>query len=269
MTTTAVLPHNAKPAATWNAGGQAYDQISETIADAIDHCVLRLAPKPGERMLDVATGTGWTARRVAARGATVTGIDLGSDLIGAATSLARDAGLTIDFKVGDAESLDFPDAAFDAVASTFGVMFVSRPEAAAAELARVVKKGGRLGLVTWAPSSTVAEIFKVMRPYIATALPAPVAVRVGKAGPRAPAPRERLRPPQVRDRNHDHPPEERRRSLGPLRDGLRPHEDPGREPRARAPRGLEARLHRPPREVSTELGLAMPREYMVIIGQRR
>ena len=72
MTTSAVLPHNAKPAATWNAGGQKYDQISETIADAIEHCLLRLAPKSGERVLDVATGTGWTARRLAARGSNVT-----------------------------------------------------------------------------------------------------------------------------------------------------------------------------------------------------
>jgi len=77
----------------------------------------------------------------------------------------------IDFKVGDAESLEFPDQSFDCVTSTFGVMFVSRPEAAAAELARVTRKGGRLGLVTWLPGSTVEEIFQTMRPY----MPAPPA----------------------------------------------------------------------------------------------
>ena len=67
--TQAIQPHNIKAAATWNAGGEHYDKISHSIADSIEHCVIRLAPRPGERILDVATGTGWTARRVAARGA--------------------------------------------------------------------------------------------------------------------------------------------------------------------------------------------------------
>ena len=269
MTTTQVLPHNEKPAATWNAGGQAYDQISETIADAIDHCVLRLAPKSGERVLDVATGTGWTARRVAARGATVTGIDLGSDLIGAATALARDAGLTIDFKVGDAEGLAFPDAAFDAVISTFGVMFVSRPEAAAAELARVVKKGGRLGLVTWPLSSTVADIFKLMKPYM-TPPPSPPS-----------SPFEWGKPDRVREllasafdlKFETGITTIRRKSgaevwelfvtgYGPTKTLAASLEPERREALKRDFIALHEKY-------PTELGMAMPREYMVIIGHRR
>ena len=86
-----IQPQNIKMAATWNAGGQHYDRISLTIADSIEHCVNRLAPRSGERVLDVATGTGWTARRVAARGATVTGVDLGADLIDAANAAAAAA----------------------------------------------------------------------------------------------------------------------------------------------------------------------------------
>ena len=70
----------------------------------------------------------------------------------------------IDFRVGDAEALEFPDQSFDCVTSTFGVMFVTRPEAAAAELARVTRKGGRLGLVTWLPGSAAEELFQTMRP---------------------------------------------------------------------------------------------------------
>ena len=62
--TQSIQPHNAKAAATWDAGGQHYDNISHTIADSIEHCLSRLAPMPGERVLDVATGTGWTARRL-------------------------------------------------------------------------------------------------------------------------------------------------------------------------------------------------------------
>ncbi len=160
-----IQPHNITTAAIWNAGGRAYDRISETIADSIEHCVLRLAPRPGEHILDVATGTGWAARRVAARGALVTGINLGEDLIAAARAAAADAGLSIDFRVGDAEKLPFADQSFDAVISTCGVMFVRDPEAAAGELARVCKRGGRIALTTWPADGTIAGLFKVMQPY--------------------------------------------------------------------------------------------------------
>jgi SAM-dependent methyltransferase len=114
----------------------------------------------------VATGTGWTARRVAARGATVTGVDLGADLIEAAKTAAAEARLAIDFRVGDAEKLPFEDQSFDAIISTCGVMFVRDPDAAAAEFARVCKKGGRLGLTTWPSDGTIAGLFKVMKPYM-------------------------------------------------------------------------------------------------------
>src|SRR5262249_50435707 len=72
------------------------------------------------------------------------------------------------FRVADAEALPCDDQSFDAVISTFGVMFVSNPEATVAELARVCKPGGRLGLATWPPDSTVAGLFKVMQPYMPT-----------------------------------------------------------------------------------------------------
>lgn len=60
-----VQPHNQRPARVWSSGGARYDEISRGIADMIEHCVLRLAPRPGERVLDLATGTGWTSRRAA------------------------------------------------------------------------------------------------------------------------------------------------------------------------------------------------------------
>ena len=166
MSVQAIRPHNITPAAIWNAGGQAYDRISATLADAIEHCLLRLDPQPEERILDVATGTGWTARQVAARGANVSGIDFGADLIEAAKAAAVAARLEIDLRVGDAEMLSFADQTFDVVISTFGVMFVRDPEAAAAELARVCRKGGRIGLTTWSPDGTAVELFKVMQPYM-------------------------------------------------------------------------------------------------------
>ena len=172
MSAALIQPHNVRAAATWDSAGRHYERISQSIADAIEHCVVRLAPTPGERILDVATGTGWAARRMAARGARVIGIDLGADLIEAAKAYAAEARLPIEFRVGDAEALPFEDHSFDAVISTFGVMFVSNPEAAVAELARVCKRGGRLGLATWPADDTVAGLFKVMQPYMpAAAIP--------------------------------------------------------------------------------------------------
>jgi SAM-dependent methyltransferase len=168
--------HNAKSAAVWNTGGAAYDHLSRWIADAIEHGVSRLAPRPGEKILDVATGTGWTARRVAQLGARTTGIDFGPDLIAAAARLAAAQQLAIDWRVADAERLPFADGEFDAVISTFGVMFVARPERAAQELARVCRRGGRLALVAWLPDGNVFEMFKVMKPYVpvpATPVPSP------------------------------------------------------------------------------------------------
>lgn len=161
-----VQAHNQKAASTWGAGGSDYDHISASISDSIEHLVTRLAPRPGESFLDLATGTGWTARRLAQRGAKVTGIDIGEGVVAAAAEFAKAAGLAIDFRVGDAEKVDLPNAAFDGIASTCGVMFASRPEAVAGELARLCRPGGRIGLTTWLPQSAIAEMFKMMRPYM-------------------------------------------------------------------------------------------------------
>lgn len=166
-TTSAIQPHNQKAASVWNAGGAGYEEVSRGIADSIEHAVLRLDPRPGERVLDLATGTGWTARRVARRGAEVTGVDLGGALIESARERARAEGLEIDYRVGDAENLPFGDGAFDAVISTCGIMFATRPESAAAELARVTRRGGRIALTTWTPDGNVFAMFTVMKPYMA------------------------------------------------------------------------------------------------------
>ena len=80
--------HNQKPAATWSSGGGAYDEVSHQISSALEHCVVRLDPKPGEKVLDLATGTGWTSRLEARRGAKVTGADIAEDLLADARARA-------------------------------------------------------------------------------------------------------------------------------------------------------------------------------------
>ena len=166
MTDDPIQLGNREAAANWAAAGRAYERFSEDLGEATLHCIHRLAPAPGERVLDVAAGTGWGTRRVAARGARVHGVDFGDDLVAAARALAAEQGLEIEFSTAEAENLPFEEASFDLVMSTFGVMFATDPEAAAAELARVCRPGGRLGLATWSPDGTVAAMAReVMAPY--------------------------------------------------------------------------------------------------------
>jgi SAM-dependent methyltransferase len=169
---TVIQPHNERPAKVWSSGGDNYNAISRGIADSIEHAVMRLNPRPGEKILDLATGTGWTSRVVARRGATVTGVDIAAGLLDAAERQAAAEKLPIRYLQGDAEDLPFDDGSFDAVVSTCGIMFASRPEAAAQELARVVRPGGRIALTTWTSDGNLFKMFQVMKPFMA-APPAP------------------------------------------------------------------------------------------------
>jgi ubiquinone/menaquinone biosynthesis C-methylase UbiE len=169
-----IQPHNDRASKVWSAGGDNYNEVSRGIADSIEHAVLRLNPRAGEKVLDLATGTGWTSRLVARRGATVTGVDIAAGLLEAAERQAAAERLSIRYVPGDAESLPFEDASFDAVVSTCGVMFASKPEAAAHELARVVRSGGRMALTTWTSDGNLFKMFQVMKPYMAAPpVPAP------------------------------------------------------------------------------------------------
>ncbi|MCW2993685.1 MAG: Methyltransferase type 11, partial [Conexibacter sp.] len=97
--------------------------------------------------------------------APVTAVDLAPVLIDTARGRAQQRGLDIDYRVGDCERLELPDASFDAVSSTLGIMFSPDHEAAAAELARVTRPGGRIALANWTPTSGIADLFKLMAPF--------------------------------------------------------------------------------------------------------
>jgi SAM-dependent methyltransferase len=157
-----IAEHHQAAATTWGLGGKHYDDVSFAISDALAHAAQRLNPREGERILDVATGTGWSARNVARTGASVTGVDIAEDLLAAARELSAHVRPEIQFRLADAEQLPFDDAAFDGVISTFGVMFAVDQGKAAAELARVCRPRGRLVLATWAPDGAVAEFFGVV-----------------------------------------------------------------------------------------------------------
>jgi ubiquinone/menaquinone biosynthesis C-methylase UbiE len=170
---TVIKDHNLKAAAMWSGGGRAYDKISQSISGAIDHCVERLNPVDGERVADVATGTGWTSRTVARLGAHVIGVDIADGLLRAASEIAQEQGLSIEYRRGDAEELPFEEGEFDAVISTFGVMFAPGQQAAAAELARICRSGGRLAIAAWLPDSNAVALRNVLAPFMMASPPPP------------------------------------------------------------------------------------------------
>jgi ubiquinone/menaquinone biosynthesis C-methylase UbiE len=115
-----------------------------------------------ENVLDVAAGNGNATLAAARRGCQVTSTDYVSMLLDRGAERARAEGLNVTFKVADAEALPFEDASFDAVLSTFGVMFAPDQARAASEMTRVCRPGGRIGLANWTPEGFIGQLFKTL-----------------------------------------------------------------------------------------------------------
>lgn len=137
-----------------------WDRLAQTNAPSHAVLVEALQPRPGERWLDVGTGSGGVALRAARAGAVVTGVDIAPEAI----EEARKGG-EAEFLVADAQALPFPDASFDVVASAFGVNFAPDHSAAARELARVCRPGGRLGLTLMPKNSRAGEMWTLIRRF--------------------------------------------------------------------------------------------------------
>lgn len=120
----------------------------------------------GQRVLDVACGTGVVAVTAARRGASVTGIDLTPPLLDRARENSRIANVEIEWREGDVEALPFETASFDAVLSQYGHMFAPRPEVAIAEMLRVLKPGGTIAFSTWPPELFVGRGFALVGSYL-------------------------------------------------------------------------------------------------------
>lgn len=155
----------ARQRATWSTGdyavvGATLQIVAETLCAAVDL-------RPGERVLDVATGSGNTALAAARCFAEVTGVDYVPALLARGRERAAAERLPVDFRDGDAEALPFADASFDVVLSTFGVMFAPDQRRAAAELLRVCRPGGRIGLANWTPAGVLGESFRVIAGHVA------------------------------------------------------------------------------------------------------
>jgi SAM-dependent methyltransferase len=140
--------------AVWMAGD--FGQIAVHIAAEGERFVSRLGIKAGDRVLDIACGTGNTAIPAARFGAKVTGVDIATNLLEQARKRAAAEQLSIQFEEGDAEELPYSDDSFDVVQTMFGAMFAPRPERVAAELIRVCKPGGLIAMANWTPMGFVA-----------------------------------------------------------------------------------------------------------------
>ena len=180
-TRTHPLPDPAKRQvrATWATGD--YGAIARhEFWQTGERLVRRLDVRPGEDVLDVACGTGNAALRAATAGARVVGIDLTPELFATGRALAAEAGVEITWLEGDAEAMPVADESFDVVLSTFGCMFAPGHRAAAREIARVLRPGGRMGLCAWIPTGAMGPFFAILARYLPQPYPdAPAPLRWG------------------------------------------------------------------------------------------
>ena len=154
----------ARQQQTWSSGdyamvGGTLVVMAETLCEAVD-------VRPGQRVLDVATGSGNTALAAARRFCDVTGVDYVPELLERGRERAAAERLTVDFRSGDAEALPFQDASFDVVLSSVGAMFAPNQERTAEEIARVCRPGGKIGMVNWTPDGFIGQLFKLTGIYV-------------------------------------------------------------------------------------------------------
>ncbi len=164
VTTDADKALKARHRTMWALGNYpelAADLISDLGATIVD--ALRIGP--GQRVLDIAAGSGNAAIPAAQAGADVVASDLTPELLEAGSRRAEALGLQLDWQQADAEALPFADGEFDTVMSTVGIMFAPHHEASAAELLRVCRPGGKIGLINWTPEGFIGQMFATMKPY--------------------------------------------------------------------------------------------------------
>jgi len=147
----------------WSYGE--YRHVADLLRRGAVDLVERLAPSPGLQHLDVATGNGNVALLSASRGAKVHGLDLTDQFFADARERAERAGVSFELTRGDAQDLPFDNESFDLVTSTYGVQFAPDHQAAAGEMARVLRTGGRIGLCNWTSRSWTAHFQEILSSY--------------------------------------------------------------------------------------------------------
>jgi len=154
-----------KQQAAWSSGdyavvGTTLQIVGETLCEALDL-------RAGQKVLDVAAGNGNATLAAARRFCDVVSTDYVPELLERGRERAAAERLIVTFRAADAEALPFDDGSFDAVLSTFGVMFVADHQRAAAELSRVTRRGGRIGMANWTPEGFIGQVFKTLGKHLA------------------------------------------------------------------------------------------------------
>ncbi|MGI8505710.1 MAG: class I SAM-dependent methyltransferase [Solirubrobacteraceae bacterium] len=152
-----------RQAAAW--GGGQYELVADNAADVHEDLIDRLGVRSGEGWLDLATGTGPVAIRAARRGAVVTGQDFAEALIDTARRLAAEAGVEVQFDVGDCEHLPYSDGSFAVVCSALGAVFAPDHQAVAHELTRICMPRGRIGLAAWRQGGAMASFYRMIAAF--------------------------------------------------------------------------------------------------------
>ena len=150
--------------AAWSSGnyavvGTTLQIVGEELCEALDI-------RAGSKVLDVAAGNGMVTLAAARRWCEVTSTDYVPALLELGRARAEADGLSVTFREADAENLPFPDASFDIVLSTFGVMFTPNQDKAARELLRVCRHGGQIGLANWTPDGFIGQVFKTLGKFL-------------------------------------------------------------------------------------------------------
>jgi SAM-dependent methyltransferase len=142
-----------------------YPEVAKRFVPAAERLVAACEIGVGDHVLDVAAGDGNVAVAAAATGAQVTASDFAPELLSLGRERTARLGLDVRWDEADAEALPYADGSFDAVTSTFGLMFAPRPEVALAEAFRVVRDGGVVGLTAWTPDGFTGQITALMGQY--------------------------------------------------------------------------------------------------------
>jgi ubiquinone/menaquinone biosynthesis C-methylase UbiE len=148
------------PRTMWGSGN--YAAVADKISAVGEHVVEAAGLEPGMEVLDVACGSGNATIPAARAGARVTGVDFSPDLLAIARERAADAMVEIEWVEADVEQLPFADASFDRVISTFGHIFAPDHERTAAEMKRVCREGGAIGVCCWSPEGAIGRMFGIV-----------------------------------------------------------------------------------------------------------
>jgi SAM-dependent methyltransferase len=154
----------AKHRAMWASGD--YAKLAADLVSPLGPVLVHATGvAQGDRVLDVAAGTGSAAIPAALTGASVVASDLVPELLEQGSRVAAERGVVLDWREANAHELPFGDSEFDVVMSCIGVMFAPFHQIAADELVRVCKAGGRIGVISWTPEGHIGQLWAAMKPY--------------------------------------------------------------------------------------------------------